>query len=51
MKVQENVNNFCGTPTYMSPELIMKNAHNPQKADLWALGVLIFTVLQGRPPF
>lgn len=42
----------CGTPNYLAPELLTQGAkgHSP-KVDVWALGVCVFTLLNGYPPF
>jgi serine/threonine protein kinase len=42
---------YCGTPTYMSPEIVKKEEYDGAKADMWALGVLLFTLLTGTFPF
>ncbi|EGR30790.1 protein kinase domain protein, partial [Ichthyophthirius multifiliis] len=42
---------FCGTPSYMSPEIVSKIEYVGQKADVWALGILLFVMLQGKFPF
>ena len=41
---------FCGTPLYMSPELIRHEDYD-QSVDAWALGILTYEMLVGRPPF
>eukprot|EP00826_Nyctotherus_ovalis_P030096 TRINITY_DN2390_c0_g1_i5.p1 TRINITY_DN2390_c0_g1~~TRINITY_DN2390_c0_g1_i5.p1 ORF type:complete len:426 (+),score=126.50 TRINITY_DN2390_c0_g1_i5:111-1388(+) len=41
---------YCGTPDYLAPEMIKKEGHD-QRIDLWNLGVLLFELLTGRPPF
>ena len=41
---------FCGTPLYVSPELLSGNCYD-EKVDLWAIGVLTFEMLTGRIPF
>ena len=41
---------YCGTPDYLAPEMVNKEGHNT-KIDIWNLGVLIFELLTGRPPF
>lgn len=40
-----------GTPVYMSPQMIHKSAeegYDAQKADVWACGVLLFVMMQGK---
>jgi len=41
---------FCGTPSYMSPEII-KELNYGFSVDWWALGVLMFEMLIGYSPF
>lgn len=41
---------LCGTPEYLSPELVLSKGHD-KSADYWALGCLVFELLVGRTPF
>ena len=41
---------MCGTPDYLSPETIRRIGHN-WAVDYWALGIFLFEMTTGRPPF
>lgn len=41
---------LCGSPHYMSPELLAFKPYD-SKADLWSVGVVLAELLTGRPPF
>jgi len=41
---------FCGTWDYLSPEMVQSEPHD-FTVDVWALGVLLFEMITGRPPF
>ena len=40
----------CGTPTYVAPEILLETGYG-LKVDIWAMGVIVFILLCGYPPF
>ena len=41
----------CGTPNYVAPEILEKKNGHSYEVDIWSLGVVIYTMLFGVPPF
>ena len=41
---------LCGTFEYMAPEMIQKKPYD-HRIDIWALGILLFELIQGFAPF
>uniref|UniRef100_A0A8C9W6R2 calcium/calmodulin-dependent protein kinase n=1 Tax=Scleropages formosus TaxID=113540 RepID=A0A8C9W6R2_SCLFO len=41
---------FAGTPGYLSPEVLRKDAYG-KPVDMWACGVILYILLVGYPPF
>lgn len=44
------VKSFCGSPAYMAPEILHKQATN-QALDMYSLGSLLYEMLTGMPPY
>ncbi|KAI8495889.1 PREDICTED: serine/threonine-protein kinase Sgk3-like isoform X2 [Branchiostoma belcheri] len=41
---------FCGTPEYLAPEVLRKQAYD-RSVDWWCLGAVLYEMLYGLPPF
>lgn len=42
---------ICGTPNYIAPEILEGKTGHSYEVDIWSLGVIIYTLLIGKPPF
>lgn len=48
----ERKHTVCGTPNYIAPEILEnKSSGHSYEVDYWAIGVIVYTLLIGRPPF
>jgi len=51
-KANERKKTICGTPNYMAPEILRGGVTgHSYEVDIWSLGVILYTLLVGKPPF
>jgi serine/threonine protein kinase len=48
---KEKLKVFCGTPSYMAPEIAAKKEYNGAATDVWSAGVVMYALLTGFLPF
>lgn len=47
----ERKRTVCGTPNYIAPEILDGKTGHSFEVDVWSLGVIIYTLIIGKPPF
>lgn len=47
----ERKRTICGTPNYIAPEVLEGKQGHSYEVDIWSLGVIIYTLIIGKPPF
>jgi serine/threonine protein kinase len=51
VKKGEVMNEQCGTPAYIAPEILLDRGYSGFGADIWSAGVVLFAMLYGTVPF
>ena len=47
----EKKKTVCGTPNYIAPEVLDGGDGHSYEVDVWAIGIIIYTLIIGKPPF
>jgi len=42
---------YCGSKSYAAPEILKGEPYDPKKADMWAIGVILYIFVTGKMPF
>ncbi|XP_057495455.1 serine/threonine-protein kinase ATG1t [Actinidia eriantha] len=46
----DHIETVCGSPLYMAPEILQFRPYD-EKVDMWSVGVMLFELLHGYPPY
>lgn len=49
--VKDMSRTYCGSKSYAAPEILMGQPYDPKKADMWAIGVILYIFVTGKMPF
>ena len=47
----ELLKDCCGTPAYIAPEVLEADPYDGYMADMWSVGIVLYTMLYGKFPF
>ena len=47
---KDTTTSFCGSPAYISPEMLSKTGTG-KASDIYGIGTVLFEMLNGEPPF
>ncbi|KAI8913706.1 kinase-like domain-containing protein, partial [Entophlyctis helioformis] len=47
----ERKKTICGTPNYIAPEVLFNKEGHSFEVDVWSLGIVMYTLVIGKPPF
>ena len=45
------INDSCGTPAFIAPEILLDSPYNPYMTDIWSSGVVLYAMVTGFFPF
>ncbi|CDF91045.1 unnamed protein product [Zygosaccharomyces bailii CLIB 213] len=48
---KSSLETICGTTVYMAPELTQRKSYDGFKIDIWSLGIILYTMINGTMPF
>jgi len=51
VQINEYADTYVGSPYYAAPEVLERKKYNPFLADVWSLGVIMYTMVTGSFPF
>ena len=48
---ENHLHTSCGSPCFAAPEVLQSKAYDPKAADIWSLGVVFYSLIEGSLPF